>query len=133
MRLVLCNGCFDLLHSGHIRHLEEARTFGDSLTVALTLDEHVNKPGRPIFSWDDRAMMLLALRCVDDVIATRNAVEAIYAWKPAIFVKGSDYKHSSLLPQEITACEEVGALIRFTKAEKRSTTDLIEKIRCASV
>lgn len=131
-RLVLCNGCFDLLHPGHIAHLEEARAFGDRLTVALTLDKYVGKPKRPIFTWEERFAMLMALKCVDDVIATRNAVEAIYAWRPAIFVKGTDYATNGLLGEEVAACEEVGALIRFTKAQKQSTTELIARIKCMS-
>lgn len=105
---------------------------GDKLVVALTLDEHVGKPGRPIWPWEQRERMLIALRCVDDVIAARNAVEAIYAWRPAVFVKGADYATLGLLPAEIAACEEVGAQVRFTKAPKESTTQLIERIKCTS-
>jgi len=99
--------------------------------VALTLDEFVGKPGRPIMRWEERAAMLLELRCVDDVIAAKNSVDAIYAWKPAVFVKGSDYVSKGLLPAEIAACEEVGAQIRFTKPYPPTTTELIERIRCA--
>lgn len=131
MRLVLCNGCFDLLHPGHVAHLKEARTFGNSLIVALTLDAYVDKPNRPIIDWEGRAMMLLELRCVDDVIATKNSVDAIYAWKPSVFVKGSDYVNKGLLPEEITACKEVGAQIRFTKEHPPTTSSLIERIKCA--
>lgn len=131
MRLVLCNGCFDLLHAGHLAHLKEARAMGDSLTVALTLDEFVGKPNRPIIPWEERAALLLEWRCVDDVVATRNAVEAIYAWKPAVFVKGSDYLLKRLLSAEIAACEEVGAQIRFTKEHPTTTSSIIERIKCA--
>ena len=131
MRLVLACGCFDLLHPGHLAHLKEARSFGDSLIVALTLDPYVGKPGRPILKWEDRAEMLAALRCVDDIIASRNSVEAIYAWKPSVYAKGSDYVSKGLLPAEIAACEEIGAQIRFTKFHPQTTSELIERIKCA--
>ena len=132
MRLVLADGCFDLLHPGHVAHLQEARAMGDKLVVALTLDEFVNKPGRPIFTWEERFLMLLALRCVDEVSAAKNSVDAIYSWKPAVFVKGSDYVEKGLLPAEVKACKEVGAQIRFTKEHPPTTSSLIERIKCAS-
>lgn len=131
MRLVLACGCFDLLHPGHVRHLEEARAMGDSLTVALTLDAFVGKPGRPIQSWEERAYMLLALRCVDTVTPSSGAPLAIMALRPAVYVKGPDYRRDALLPAERAACEEVGAVIRFTSAPAQSTTDLIRRIKCA--
>ena len=131
MRLVLCNGVFDLPHTGHLGHLKEARTFGDSLIVALTLDEFVGKPGRPVMRWEERAALLMEWRCVDDVIAAKNSVNAIYACKPSVFVKGSDYVEKGLLQAEIEACEDVGAQIRFTKPHSPTTTELIERIKCA--
>ena len=107
---------------------------GDKLVVALTLDEFVNKPGRPIFTWAERVSMLLALRCVDDVSAAKNSVDAIYSWKPAVFVKGSDYAEKGLLPAEVKACKEVGAQIRFTKEHPPTTSALIARIKaCAFV
>ena len=105
---------------------------GDKLVVALTLDEFVNKPGRPIFTWEERFLMLLALRCVDEVSAAKNSVDAIYSWKPAVFVKGSDYAEKGLLPAEVKACKEVGAQIRFTKEHPPTTSSLIERIKCVS-
>ena len=105
---------------------------GDVLIVSLTLDAFVNKPGRPIQSWEERAYMLLALRCVNDVCPTSNAMSAIRAVNPNIFVKGNDYANGDGLSEQIAiACEDIGAVIRFTTAPKESTTKLIERIKCA--
>lgn len=131
MVTVLCNGCFDLLHVGHVRHLEEARAMGDRLIVALTADEYVGKgAGRPVQSWEERAEMLCALRCVEVVFESTNLESAILKLEPQIVAKGSDW--AGRLPlADIDAANEVGAEIRFTTSEKRSTTELIERIRCA--
>lgn len=129
MRVALANGCFDLLHAGHIAHLKEARGMADFLVVALTMDEFVGKPGRPIYDWDTRAEMLRELRCVGAVSAAKNAVEAILQWKPTLFVKGIDYAEKGLLPEELDACFQVGAKVKFTTSEKRSTTQIVENVR----
>lgn len=93
MGVVLADGCFDCLHVGHVIHLEAAARLGSKLIVALTTDECVNKgPNRPIFSWDERCRMLLALRCVADVMPTPSAEKAILEVKPAIYVKGKEYE-----------------------------------------
>lgn len=126
---MLANGCFDLLHAGHVEHLREASAMGDVLVVGLTADSAIGKPGRPIIPWKDRAEMLLALKFVDIVSCCDNAVEAIMHWQPSVFVKGIDYEGVGVLPQERAACDAVGAEIRFTKSTKRSTTEIIEKIR----
>ena len=129
--MVLANGCFDLLHVGHVRHLEEARAIGDQLFVALTLDSHVKKgAGRPIQSWVERAEVLSALRCVDAVLASTDLASAIVAFRPAIVAKGLDWL-DRLPTRDLDAAKEVGAEIRFTTSEKRSTTELIERIKCA--
>lgn len=120
---------FDLLHPGHIQHLKEARSFGDELIVALTVDEFVGKKGRPILDLESRAMMLMELKCVTNVSACRNAVDAILYWKPAVFVKGSDYMVKGLLPDEIAVCEQLGVQIRFTKPYSPTTSELIERIK----
>jgi len=129
VRIVLCNGCFDVIHSGHLAHLLEARFFGDRLVVALTIDEKVNKgPNRPIHSWADRAFLLRGFDCVDEVIPTASAVSAIRHVKPAYFVKGIDYAGGNSFTEDIEgACEEVGALLRYTKSPKKSSADIIKK------
>ena len=132
MRLVMCCGVFDLFHAGHVAHLRQARSFGDSLVVALTLDEFVQKNGRPIIPWAERAEILMECKSVDDVIASRSPVEAIMDFQPNIYVKGHDYKAKGLLPAELTACEAVGAQIRFTDECPPTTTSIIERIKqCA--
>ena len=90
---VLANGCFDYLHYGHLRHLQAASKLGDFLIVSVTNDEFVNKgPGRPMFPSYQRASMLRALRCVDEVILVDGLLEALERTKPDILVKGKEYE-----------------------------------------
>jgi rfaE bifunctional protein nucleotidyltransferase chain/domain len=126
---VLANGCFDVLHYGHLEHLKAARDMGDWLTVSLTADECVNKgPGRPVNTWHHRAALLRALRCVDEVVWTSNAVDAIRIVKPAIFVKGIDYAGGGRFTEDVMdACKVVGAELRYTNTEKMSVKDIIRK------
>ena len=94
-RIVHAHGVFDLLHIGHIRHLQEARTFGDVLVVSLTEDRHVNKgPDRPAFTESLRAEAIAALGDVDFVTISRfpSAVEMIGIVRPHVYVKGPDYR-----------------------------------------
>lgn len=127
--IVLANGCFDVLHVGHVRHLKEAKSMGKLLVVSLTADENVNKPGRPIHKWEDRAEVLKSLRCVDVVIKSRGAVEAIQFVKPNIFVKGIDYANGGFTEDVESACKEVGCELRFTKSPKLSSTEIIERMK----
>lgn len=133
-RTVLAHGCFDLLHLGHIRHLQEARGLGDRLVVSITADKHVNKGnGRPQFSCEQRREALLALECVDDVVVSESgtAAEIITALKPNVYVKGCDYigsKDPGLL-SEIAAIEAVGGKFHVTTSEKWSSTTLLRNIR----
>jgi rfaE bifunctional protein kinase chain/domain/rfaE bifunctional protein nucleotidyltransferase chain/domain len=93
-KIVHCHGVFDLLHIGHIRHLESAKKFGDILVVTLTPDIHVNKgPGRPVFSEHLRAEAIAALKCVDYVAVNKwpMAVETITLLQPNFYVKGVEY------------------------------------------
>lgn len=134
MKIVLANGVFDLLHAGHVAHLKEARTFGDLLIVSLTLDANVNKgPGRPIYTWEERAACLRELRCVAAVIPTASASEAIRKIKPAIFAKGIDYEGGDKFSEPVlAACLEVGAAVRFTQTPKYSATETILKVMRAA-
>lgn len=129
--VVMVNGCFDLLHVGHVDHLEEARSFGDELVVALTADWLVSvEKGRqrPVVEWRDRARVLSALRCVDRVVRCDGLLEVLRAMRPAVLVKGVDWR--GRMPQEIArCCAELGVRLRFTSSEKRSTTEVIERIR----
>lgn len=129
MHVVLANGCFDILHIGHVEHLKQARAMGDKLIVALTHDAFVNKgPNRPINNWAARAEVLRELRCVDEVIGSDSAMAAIRLLKPTYFVKGADYADGAHWTEDVlAACEEVGTLIKFTTTTKISATDIIRK------
>jgi len=94
-KVVLCHGTFDLMHTGHIRHLQRARQEGDVLLVTVTGNAYVNKgPGRPVFNEQLRAENLAALACVDLVAINHavSAVEALHQIQPSLYVKGSDYR-----------------------------------------
>lgn len=133
MTLVLCNGVFDLLHIGHIRHLEEARKLGDYLVVAVTMDEYVGKgKGRPIETLDERMEKLRALRIVSAVSASKSGLDALQHWRPNVFCKGIDYSYKGIILEEERFCRENKIKVIYTKAEKHSTGDIIERIkRCA--
>lgn len=128
MKTVLVNGCFDVLHIGHVEHLNMAAKFGDSLIVSLTADDAVNKgPNRPFNKWQDRAAVLLALRVVDGVIHTSSAVEAILKVKPFVFCKGIDYSEGNKFTEDIVgACNQTGSILRFTNTPKRSITKIMK-------
>lgn len=128
-KVVLANGCFDILHVAHLRHLEEARRMGDLLVVGLTMDAHVGKEGRPIIQQNERMELLRGLRCVSAVMLCRNSLEALKVWQPAVFVKGADYIEKGLLPEEIAYCKENGIQIRHTKPNPQTTSKLIDRIR----
>lgn len=132
MRTVLTHGVFDLLHIGHIKHLEEAKRHGDKLVVSVTSDRFVNKgPGRPYFKQQQRMEVLKGLSFVDDVVLSDSelAVESIERIKPNVFVKGVDYENgeSQFSDEERKALERVGAAIVFTKTQKHSSSEIINK------
>ena len=132
MRLVLCNGVFDLLHVGHIRHLEQARCMGDYLVVGLTMDKYVGKEGRPIINEMERKEMLEALRCVSAVTLCRDSLETLKHWNPTIYCKGFDRQQLGLLDAEKRYCNANGIEIRYTKENRQHTSAIIERIRqCA--
>ncbi len=133
--IVQCHGVFDMLHPGHIRHFEAARTKGDVLVVTITRDEFVNKgPGRPIFNHELRAESVASLECVDFVAVseTPTAVEAIRAIKPDFYVKGSDYRSAEedltgKIHDEEQAVAAVGGHIHFTDEITFSSSSLINR------
>lgn len=129
MRTVLVNGCFDVLHWGHLLHLKMARDMGDHLIVALTADDYVRKgPGRPIFKEDKRAAMLLEWRCVDAVIIYRESVpfDVIRQVRPTVYVKGKEYE--GRLPEQALV-EELGGRVEFTNAPTWSSTETVKRLR----
>lgn len=137
-RLVLTNGCFDLLHTGHVRYLQQARELGDALLVAVNSDASVRElkgPQRPLNSEADRAEVLSALRCVDHVaiFEGKRVTEVIRELCPAIYAKGGDYTLESLDPDERAALEGVGAeIIILSLVPGKSTTSLLKKAKCSN-
>jgi rfaE bifunctional protein nucleotidyltransferase chain/domain len=134
-KLVATNGCFDLLHVGHVRYLRAARRLGDVLAIGLNGDRSVRElkgSGRPINNERDRAEMLAALECVDlvTIFPETRATQFILAAQPAIYAKGGDYTSETLNAQERAALEKVGAEIRIIPFEKGySTSSLLEQLR----
>ena len=132
--IVHCHGCFDLLHVGHIKHLQAAKRMGDALVVTVTPDKYVNKGlGRPAFTEDLRAESLAALECVDFVAIDRGptAVEAIRIVRPDYYVKGQEFENlprpPARLQAEIDAVGQVGGQIRFTHEAVFSSTALLNQ------
>jgi D-glycero-beta-D-manno-heptose 1-phosphate adenylyltransferase len=134
-KLVVTNGCFDLLHVGHIRYLQAARALGDLLAVGLNSDQSVHElkgQGRPITAERDRAEILAALHCVDfvTIFPELRATQFIAASEPAIYVKGGDYSPETLNEEERALLTKIGAEIRFIPFEVGySTSRLLEQIR----
>ena len=133
-RLVVTNGCFDILHLGHVRYLETARRLGDALAVGVNGDESVRSlkgEGRPLNNERDRAEVLAALRAVDyvAVFSEVRATQFLERVRPAIYVKGGDYKPETLNAEERTVLEKIGAQISIIPFETGySTTGLIERM-----
>jgi len=133
-KLVATNGCFDLLHVGHVRYLEAARALGDLLVVGLNGDRSVRElkgKGRPIVAQHDRAEILAALQCVDlvTIFPEMRATQFIAASLPAIYVKGGDYSSETLNEEERALLKEIGTEIRFIPFEAGySTSRLLEQI-----
>src|SRR5438270_2474022 len=132
--LVVTNGCFDLLHIGHVRYLQAARALGDLLAVGLNGDRSVRElkgKGRPVTGERDRAEVLAALQCVDlvTIFPEMRATQFIGASHPAIYVKGGDYSSETLDEDERALLKEIGAKIRFIPFEAGySTSRLLEQI-----
>src|SRR5437773_7722683 len=129
-KLVVTNGCFDLLHVGHVRYLQAARALGDALAVGLNSDRSVRElkgSGRPINNERDRAEVLAALECVDFVaiFPELSATQFIRASVPAIYVKGGDYTSETLNAEESAVLRKIGAKIRILPFEKGYSTSLL--------
>lgn len=123
--IVLANGCFDMLHYGHLLHLEAAKKLGDVLWVSITDDLHVNKgAGRPIYPQEHRLALIKALKCVDKAILVSSLTEAIDFVKPHILVKGTDYRNGLHEVHE-KYCADRGIRITFTDTPKLSATEMI--------
>ncbi|MAV55189.1 MAG: hypothetical protein CMJ28_04455 [Phycisphaerae bacterium] len=132
-RVILTNGCFDLLHAGHVSLLTEAARLGDVLVVGLNTDASVRElkgPNRPVRSWEDRSALLAALECVDVVVplAERTAHELIREIHPDLYVKGGDYKRKDLV--EIDLLDELKIPVHLTSVVPgASTTAIAQRLR----
>ena len=128
-KIIFTNGCFDILHAGHVRYLETAKSYGDILILGLNSDRSVTAlkgEGRPINTQMDRAYILAALEAVDYVVVfdEDTPYDLIKAVKPHILVKGGDYKGKEVVGQDIA--DEL-RLVQFV--DGKSTTRTIEKIQ----
>ncbi len=135
-KVVMTNGCFDLIHPGHVRYLNQARSHGDLLLVALNSDatvRHLKGAGRPILSEEDRCEMVAALECVDLVTVFQEETPArlIQDLLPDVLVKGGDWPLDQIVGRaEVEAAG--GEVISIPFEEGYSTTSLIEQIRHSS-
>jgi D-beta-D-heptose 7-phosphate kinase/D-beta-D-heptose 1-phosphate adenosyltransferase len=132
-RVVFTNGCFDILHRGHVTLLNQARTLGDILIVAVNSDAGIRRlkgPGRPINSLEDRVQVLAALACVDYLIAFHEdtCIGLVQALRPHVFVKGGDYTRDTL-PEALAVEAAGGAVHVLPYLSDRSTTGLIQRIQ----
>ena len=134
-RIVQSHGIFDLIHPGHVCHLEEARALGDILVVTITADKQVQKgPGRPYFNQQLRVKSLAALSCIDYVVVVpfTGAVEAIEAVRPNIYCKGKEYEDPDFdteggLKDEVAAVRRIGGEVRYIGSIKYSSTKLLNQ------
>ncbi len=133
-KLVVTNGCFDILHLGHVSYLESARNLGDALLVGINGDaaaRQLKGEGRPVNSEADRAAVLAALTSVDGVciFADKTATKFLAAAKPDIYVKGGDYTLDTLNREERRVVESAGGkIVIFPLVPGKSTTALLQKI-----
>jgi rfaE bifunctional protein nucleotidyltransferase chain/domain len=131
--VVFTNGCFDLLHPGHVSYLWAARSLGDALVVGLNSDASIKKlkgPSRPVVPEGDRALVLSALEPVDAVVVfgEDTPVRLMRELRPAVYVKGGDYRIEDLPEAKVAA--EIGAEVNLLPFEPGySTTALIERIK----
>ncbi|MBM4351077.1 MAG: D-glycero-beta-D-manno-heptose 1-phosphate adenylyltransferase, partial [Deltaproteobacteria bacterium] len=131
-RVVFTNGCFDLLHVGHIRYLEKARTLGDVLIVGLNTDRSVQTikgPHRPILPEEERAEVLSGLWCVDYVTLfdEPTPLELITSLQPDVLVKGGDWAKETTVGREVVE-ESGGEVVILPFVEGSSSSNIIETI-----
>ena len=133
-RVVVTNGCFDILHRGHVTYLEAARRQGDVLLIGLNADASVRQikgPNRPINNEEDRAAVLAALECVDAVVIFREptALQLLKTVQPDIYAKGGDYTLDTINQEERRLVEGMGGkVVVLPGVPGRSTTALLERI-----
>jgi D-beta-D-heptose 7-phosphate kinase/D-beta-D-heptose 1-phosphate adenosyltransferase len=132
-KVVFTNGCFDLLHVGHVRYLQQARELGDVLVVGLNSDASVRRikgPGRPLTPAKERAEILAALACVDfvTIFGAATPLRLIGALVPDVLVKGGDWPVERIVGRELVEAGG-GKVLAIPFVTNRSTTALIDRIR----
>jgi len=132
-RVVLTNGCFDLLHPGHLALLEAARAHGDVLVVAINSDRSVRRikgEGRPLVPEAERAETLLGLEAVDRVVVydEPTPLEVVKALAPEVLVKGADWAEDAIVGREQVEASG-GEVVRVEMVPGQSTTAMLERIR----
>lgn len=127
MKLVLAHGVFDLFHTGHLHHLEEARKLGDLLLVSVVPDVYVSKR-QPIYNEASRLRLLNALRCVNLAILCDGPgpEKLLEKWKPSVYVRNDEYIDQT--KPEYALCRRLGISTAFTKTIPPHTSDIIESI-----
>ena len=131
-RVVFTNGCFDLIHVGHTRYLEEAKKLGDILIVAVNSDQSVRTikgKKRPIIPEEERAEVLSALQCVDFVVIFHepDPLNIISLLKPDVLVKGGDWSEDAIIGREVV--ESIGGkVVRIPEIKGASSSSIIDKI-----
>lgn len=130
--VVFTNGCFDILHRGHVEYLQKSRSMGDVLIVGLNSDDSVTRlkgKGRPLMPTEDRAFLLASLTAVDYVCAFEEdtPAELIQALQPDVLIKGGDYQVHEIVGREVVEGRG-GKVVTIPLVPNRSTSDIIRKI-----
>ena len=135
-KIVFTNGCFDILHSGHVTYLQSAKQLGDILIVGMNTDESITRlkgHSRPVNPLSDRLLVLSGLSCVDHIVTFGDPlddtpVNLIEIVRPDVFVKGGDYEKESL--PELGVLESIGAeVVIIPRIPERSTTEIIKRLQ----
>lgn len=133
-KIVLCHGCFDLMHPGHIKYLQASKKMGDILVVTVTPDKYVDKgQARPFFDQKLRMESIAALRCVDYVTLNKweTAENTLKLLKPHFYVKGQEFENmedkTGKIQKEYEVVKEIGAELKFTHEVVFSSTDLLNR------
>ena len=133
-KIVLCHGCFDLMHPGHVKHLQASKKLGDILIVTVTPDKYVDKgQARPCFDQKLRMESIAALGCVDYVTLNKweTAENTLKLLKPHFYVKGQEFENmedkTGKIQKEYEVVKEIGAELKFTHEIVFSSTDLLNE------
>jgi rfaE bifunctional protein nucleotidyltransferase chain/domain len=132
-KVVFTNGCFDILHAGHVTYLQQARDLGDMLILGLNSDSSVKElkgPARPVNNQNDRALVLSALKSVDFVVlfSDETPIKLIKEILPDFLVKGGDYTPETIVGADVVR-EKGGEVVVIPLVEGKSTTNIIEKMK----